>query len=142
MHYVVHVLDDGSKTLDKRMAPHEEWYGETDKRQEVSVGHWDWWVVGGRWEGYFGGVFDHVTAGEILDGTAEPRFDAPYAFIDLDGNWHAKEIYLPSGFLDEEHGRGTPKRSYFLPVPGYTELYRKFLEMDRGVRVITVDIHS
>lgn len=142
MHYVVHVFDDGSKSLDERMAPHEEWYLQTEGGQHVSGGQWDYWEVGGRWDGYFDGHRNEATAGEVLDGTVTPRYDVPYAFVDLTGEWHAKEAYLPSGFLDEEHGYGTPKRSYFLPVPGYAEKYRKFLELDRDVRVITVDIHS
>lgn len=142
MHYVIHVFDDGKKSLEERMAPHKEYHEKTESGQDISGGHWDFWSVGGRWEGYFGGTRNEVTVGEILDQTASPHFDSPFGFIDLLGNWHVKELYVPSGFLDDEHGYGTPRLSYFLPLPRYEEMYWEFLKSyDRSVKVITVDIH-
>ncbi len=53
MHYHVVVLLDSETELTKEavaslMEPHEEWFNE---ETEASGGYWDWWRVGGRWDG-------------------------------------------------------------------------------------------
>lgn len=49
-------------------------------------GKWDWYVIGGRWNG------EILHAGSYDTNQAQKEYlskvDTPYCFIDLDGNWH------------------------------------------------------
>lgn len=51
---------------------------------------WDWWVVGGRWEGYLtlksGEKVDVAEVSEL----APEAIPAPFAYVDTDGEWHEK----------------------------------------------------
>lgn len=52
MHYNALVIAPGDESPDaaveRLMAPHQENY---DEAADALTGHWDWWVIGGRWTG-------------------------------------------------------------------------------------------
>ena len=56
--------------------------------------HWDWFVVGGRWSGYFhpdnAGPVDEWIPYLRAEDTENTWEASTYAFIDEEGNWHHK----------------------------------------------------
>ncbi|MGN6128492.1 MAG: hypothetical protein ACTHON_18190 [Humibacter sp.] len=135
MHYIIHVFTEPGGDVEKAMEPFRERYDEDDNW----TGEWDWWVTGGRWEGYFNGE-NAAPAAQVL--AMDTRFDSPYAYLTLDGRWLPKEEYVPGGFPDPTETR--PDRvSHFREIPGYVEGYRAYLtSVPEGTVVTTVDIHS
>lgn len=138
MHYVIHVFTEPGGSVDDAMEPFRERYeGEGDDAS--FVGEWDWWVTGGRWEGYFDGK-NEASASQVLG--METRFDSPYAYITLDGRWLPKELYVPEGYESPDSMRPDGKR-YFREVEGFAEGYRAYLSsVPEDTVVTTVDIHS
>jgi hypothetical protein len=106
--------DDLYMTLDAALEP----FSEHDE-DNVEM-HWDWWVVGGRWGGYWVlkeyaldgplktqdsafGPSDRANTERRTDcarlGDLEPEsLMAPYSWLDLDGVWHTR-------WLGPEHPR-------------------------------------
>jgi hypothetical protein len=140
MHYIVHVFTEPGGSVEDALEPFRERY-ESDAEDAEYVGEWDWWVTGGRWEGYFNGE-NSATAGDLAAGVLETRLDSPYAYLTLDGRWLPKEEYVPEGFPNPspEH----PDRvGYFREVEGYAEQYLKYVSaVPADTMVTTVDIHS
>jgi len=124
MHYVGVVFTREDSSVEDALAPFEE----MEREDGTLDGEWDWWVEGGRWEG----SQDDFESGDRI----------PYFFLTLDGEWNAKEEYIPEGYPDEGHGYGTPKRSYFRDIPNYDERYLGYLKsVPEGTVVTVVDIH-
>lgn len=130
MHYIVHVFTKPEDSVADAMEPFRERYNDDNEW----VGEWDWWVEGGRWEGYFGDR-NHVTALEAR--TIKTRFESPYTYLTLEGKWLPKEEYVPEGF--EEEG----VTQHFRNVEGYEQGYKDYLaSVPDDTVVTTVDIHS
>jgi hypothetical protein len=54
---------------------------------------WDWWVIGGRWDGWINGMTtSHTAVSDNLASTAQviERGIIPHAIITPDGHWHAR----------------------------------------------------
>lgn len=160
MHYIVNVFVKPGDSLKDAMAPFNEeipvegddsgaWYGQR---------HWDWWVKGGRWDGYFGGE-NVTTAGKLASGELEGKFKVPYAFVTLSKMekypnvsrlWHAKEIYVPVGFYEnrpmswgEDEGKDRWTLSHFIDAPNYEKHFRDYCsEVPEDTLVYAVDVHQ
>jgi hypothetical protein len=130
MHYIVHVFTEPQGSVKDALEPFRERYDDNGEW----VGEWDWWVEGGRWEGYFDGQ-NQVPAERAR--TVKTRFTSPYVYLTLDGKWRPKEEYVPEGF--EEDGR----RQHFRDVEGFEQGYLDYLaSVPDDTVVTTVDIHS
>lgn len=59
-------------------------------------GKWDWYEVGGRWNGFLRG--NVRTAKSLLK---SPRLEAllPHDFLTPDGTWHARARYVSTGWI-------------------------------------------
>jgi hypothetical protein len=138
MHYVIHVFTEPGGSVEDAMEPFRERY-ESDADDAEWVGEWDWWVTGGRWEGYFGGQ-NALQALEVP--AAKTPFASPYAYLTLDGKWLPKEVYVPEGFPDPAP-ENPDRKGYFREVEGYEEQYKAYLAaVPADTMVTTVDIHS
>lgn len=139
MHYVVHVFTEPGGSVEDAMEPFRERYDDEGEGEPTWVGEWDWWVTGGRWEGYFEGK-DAVTADVALK--TETPFASPYAYLTLDGKWLPREQYIPEGFPDPSP-ENPDRKGYFREVEGFTEQYKAYLAaVPADTMVTTVDIHS
>lgn len=73
-----------------------DWYGgELDDQGNVLSTYnpkskWDWWEIGGRWDGFLtlkdGTTVNHAAIAEL----APESIQTPFAYVDLDGEWHEK----------------------------------------------------
>lgn len=150
MHYIINVFVEPGKSLDAAMEPFREEMEEGDESRAWSNhSKWDYWVEGGRWDGYFNEVDNQTTAGELASGKVKGFFDVPYGFLTLpwsDGKevsrlWHEKEIYIPQGFLADDEP--DLRLSHFLPAPNYETHYRRYVKsVPQDTFVHAVDIHS
>jgi hypothetical protein len=120
MHSLIHVFTKPGGSVEKAMEPHEERHDG-----ENLYGHWDWFAVGNRWDGYFDGENTALAA----DAPGTPtRFPTPYGFITLEGDWVAQEAW-------DGHN--------FVPTPDYDQSYQDYLASVPGDTVVTaVDAHS
>jgi hypothetical protein len=156
MHYIVNVFVKPGDSLEDAMAPFREDIGVDD---DAGAWHgqrqWDWWVEGGRWEGYFNESTNVTTAGELVSGEVKGKFDTPFSFVTLskvDGYpnvsrlWHSKETHVPVGFYEESKRRdGSPSwgLSYFIDAPNYKKHFEDYLrEVPADTLVYAVDVHS
>lgn len=154
MHYMVHAFVAPGDDLEDAMAPFSEGLEEGDKDTawSYSGGKWDWWSIGGRWDGYWGNE-NVVTALDIKNGM-KGRFNQPYAFLTLprsgpiDGvsnldvtrSWFEREIYVSEGYwAGRERGDGL---SYFIDAPHYAEHYDHYVSsVPDDTLVYAVDVH-
>lgn len=114
-------------------------------------GHWDWWVIGGRWDNYWetgmdsmpsNGNVNTVSVGYALalrdKGKYEWMSEGPYAYLTLDGKFIMKKNYNPDGEGYEDND----PNSVFPPNPefdywGYMEKVGKLID----IAVTVVDYH-
>lgn len=166
MHYVYNLFMEPGDNLNERieaaMAPQEEGLPEVseDSNHEIKrgwnyrSGEWDWYVVGGRWDGYFGEQGNIVPAEYIQDGTAKARFSEPFGFITLptwhkeveqSRQWHKREIYIPQGFWSPRGYAGKTGDyglDYFFRVPHYEKHFNDYLNsVPSETLVVAIDIH-
>lgn len=163
MHYIVNVFVKPGDSLEDAMAPFNE---EIDKDDDAGAWydqrHWDWWVEGGRWEGYFNESTNVTTAGELVSGEVKGKFETPFSFVTLSQadkypnvsrRWHSKEIYVPVGFYEErERWDGSPSKadgspswglSRFIDAPNYKKHFEDYLrEVPADTLVYAVDVHN
>lgn len=165
MHYIVNVFVKPGDSLEEAMAPFNEEISRDEEYDEEGVGawhgqrHWDWWVEGGRWNGYFGEEGNVTAAGKLASGEVKGRFDTPYAFVTLSRSenypnvsrlWHAKEIYIPVGFYEnqplnwgEKKGKDNWRLNHFLDAPNYKKHYNDYLKsVPEDTLVYAVDVHQ
>lgn len=82
---------------------------------------WDWWVVGGRWQGCILHAGDYDT--DCAPKEALTNIDTPFCFVDLDGVWHERATMGMFGFTyDEKITWETEFREYLKSVPDSTYL--------------------
>lgn len=82
---------------------------------------WDWYVVGGRWDGDILHAGDYDTNNAPKE--ALTKVGTPYCFVDLDGNWHEKGSMGWWGIsYDEKDNWESEFRSYLDSVPDNTYL--------------------
>lgn len=73
-----------------------DWYGGTlDAEGNVLSTYnpkskWDWWEVGGRWDGYLTLKDGQQVNVAVIRELAAEAVKAPFAYVDLDGEWHEK----------------------------------------------------
>lgn len=75
----------------------EDWFGYEYNDEKGAYGYyhnpdakWDWWVPGGRWEGYLKekeGCLSNMTYFDAVDWD---NMEIPFCLVDTDGNWHEK----------------------------------------------------
>ncbi len=133
------------------------WGGEVDPNGNIIStvnpdGMWDWWVIGGRFAGewvlkpgaaraleseasafgYTEEIMDARRADAARKGQIEPESVAPsYAYLDLDGKWHAPGRVLWFGqSKDELDGREWA-----------AEFTRWFKSLPEDVWVVRIDAH-
>lgn len=156
MHYIVNVFVKPGDSLEDAMAPFNE---EIDKDDDAGAWydqrHWDWWVEGGRWEGYFNESTNVTTAGELVSGKVKGKFEVPFSFVtlsrdekhpDVSRSWFSKEIYVSPGFYQLQPVWGGEKEwglSYFMDAPNYEKHFNDYLQQVPGdTLVYAVDVHS
>lgn len=155
MHYGIAVLVQDGTDLNEIMSSHREYYDavdpETDEHFTPAYGGgiWDWWVEGGRWEGYFDGK-NRISPADWLKMDWEKQ-KVPFGYIDHYGMYCAKEVYVPGGFPELWTGYLSQKQewkartSYFLPVPHFDQTFKLWVqEMSREhpkSQLVIVDIH-
>ena len=110
---------------------------------------WDWWVIGGRWsktvfnatplgmkkDEFFGGEYEYFEEDGVdvvqVENLNKDTLRAPYAFVDLEGNWNEKGemgwFGMSSNEMDQED---------------WDAVYRRFVEsLDPGTTLVLVDAH-
>lgn len=125
-----------------------DWYGGTlDAEGNVlstynPQAQWDWWVIGGRWGGYWVAKTEEFAARSrsltrpsafgLAEGTEDPlRIDAgriadiepeslrpTFAYVDLDGTWHQKGEMLWFGFTRDEQPEDAWSAAYLAWIQG------------------------
>lgn len=137
MHYIVHVIHPADADLDQIMEPFNY-----ENSHQGSL-QWDWWVVGGRWDNYFGPILGNSVTVPLalidLTGRDGELGNGPYAYITADGQAVCMELYNPGG---SGYDRDDPN-SVHPANPAYA--YRAYLEsvQDRAdLRVTAIDIHE
>lgn len=156
MHYSVVILVKKGKDLEEIMAPHREYYDAVDPETgkhftpDRSVGIWDWWVEGGRWEGYFDGK-NRISPADWLKLDNEKK-KTPYGYINEWGTYCPKEVYVPGGFPEVHTGpyfsekrEWMARTSHFLDVPHYEQTFKLWIQEMANEwpksQLVIVDIH-
>jgi len=103
-------------------------------------GKWEWWGFGGRWQDIIYDLFPQdkrevlkekyrafkgntCSIQELLAfSPREKEFQVPYAFLDLKGTWHSRDL--------------------FLTQEGWSEEYFSYLEKHSDALIIACDIHQ
>lgn len=73
-----------------------KWYGGTlDAEGNVLSTYnpkskWDWWEVGGRWDGYLTLKDGQNVNVAVIRELAAEAVKAPFAYVDTEGEWHEK----------------------------------------------------
>lgn len=130
------------------------WYEGEDLDEEGNAystynpqSEWDWWVVGGRWAGYFNATNEGEVEDKFYGGTytnyshdgldrvrvSELNSDirTPYAFVDLDGAWKQKGKMGWFGMSNDE-----------MTQEEWDEAYRNELDaLPKDTWLIMVDCH-
>jgi hypothetical protein len=113
---------------------------------------WDWYKLGGRWYAYFklrkGSVGKQGDPSTLLDNPAYPKgrcdealiediifnqVSKPYAFIDLEGKWHAIGTMMMFGMSVDED-----TKKYNAEWKAYTALMKPAVD----VKVSAYDLHA
>jgi hypothetical protein len=85
-HFLIAVLTENGtpQEVEKMMAPYKEADGETENPKSF----WDWYEIGGRWNGHFGGN-NRCKVGD-LPPAPEGRRNRFFGLITPDGAYHSK----------------------------------------------------
>jgi hypothetical protein len=125
------------QTLARKM---EDWCGciggvEGRRLYAVSTsnpdGKWDWYEIGGRWDGVLRG---NVAIAATLLRSPCLQEKLPHDFLTPDGVWHARERFEQQGWLN---GRWIKKRD-----GRWLEEFTAALRVFASYRVVAVDRHS
>lgn len=114
-------------------------------------GHWDWWVIGGRWDNYWElGMDDAISTGSVntvsvgyaLSLRNKGKYSwmkhGPYAYLTLEGKFIKRQNYNPDGVGYEEDD----PNSVFPPNPEYDYWgYMEEVEKQIDIAVTVVDYH-
>lgn len=151
---------DAESTVEKLMAPHDENLeierytedGETYWRNPD--GFWDWYRIGGRWDGHFLGL-------ERLDDTGDPERDDAIHYSDAvttlernsapasqAGEWNTYTVLSVNGWRHRKmHNPDWDPASgdysnYMIEDPGFAQWRAEQLMAYRDGIVVVVDYHS
>lgn len=169
MHYHVVVLlgpdeEQTKETMEAKMAPHEESYIEPldDSEEGTLSGYWDWWRIGGRWDGTL-----YPEIGEDPACVCESDFHCGYSGLHEKTERNFRPVAdLKEGIEKRIHGIVTPDGQWVQGEEvwnspefvswedaGYKELrdrletnwhckVRKLLVEHNACVAVSVDIHS
>ncbi len=92
---------------------------------------WDWYEIGGRWDGHLPG---NVLSAAALLNRSDLKSLLPAALVTPDGSWHQRETFVSEGWM---HGRfeRTSDRDWLTEV-------REALGSHPEHRVVCVDVHN
>lgn len=97
-------------------------------------GRWDWYEIGGRWDGFIKGAKRNVISTRALSKSPHLKDSVPCYIVTPDGMWLEHERFFPDGFLS---GRIERK-----PDDQWLREVRESLEENADCRVVCVDIHN
>ena len=118
-----------------------DWRGSDGGHDEIGLfawrsdnpeGHWDWYEIGGRWNGRFKGR--NVIRAKTLFAMLDLKEFLPHCIIGPDGGWYEVESIIPAGFCNF----GTVRKS---DGQWLVELKQILASCPRS-RVVCVDIHQ
>ncbi|HRI69837.1 MAG TPA: hypothetical protein PK156_36660 [Polyangium sp.] len=104
--------------------------------------HYDWWVIGGRWKGYFSTMEDLVDEdGHSYQGNVARVRDIspntlPGAIVTADGLWYEQPVDI-SGIVDIEEELPYEKQAHQRWCQQVTDIYAQH----SGHFVVVVDVH-
>ena len=126
------------------LAPHmENWTGRpggVDRRGLYHTttcnpdGRWDWYEIGGRWNGYIKGAKRNVISVRAMLESPHLKDQLPCHVLTPDGTWLEHERFFPDGFAKGHIERKSDKN--------WLQEIRNTLERYDDCRVVCVDIHS
>ncbi len=96
-------------------------------------GYWDWYEIGGRWDGYIKGSRRNVISARALSKSPRLKDRLPYYVLKPDGKWLEHERFFPEGLMGCFERK--PDKKWLRDVRGALERY-----IDS--RVVCVDIHN
>lgn len=151
------VPEPTDEAVDAAMAPHQEGYEpapDGDEDGGRSFGHWDWYRVGGRWDGYLvsdeemkaretDNGFNFQPENEQVDRNAVRVSEVPadrrsvYFFV-ADGEWVAHETWdseAPSSW--DKNGKGA-----HVEVPDFADRLDAALTAHPDHFVVVIDAHN
>lgn len=105
-------------------------------------GHWDWWVIGGRWSGEWtlrnGNPVDGpVRLSDLMPESIRP----PYSWIDLDGQWHTRWIGPTVAEATDE--LPSDYASWEVPVEQSTAEFLSWIAtLPKDAWLVHIDYHS
>jgi hypothetical protein len=136
-------VDDVRKAVHELMEPHQEWWEPGEDGE--SGGWWDWYRIGGRWDGVIIGAarLDESThysdAWETLERNVVPvremREQSFYRLVLPDGSTEARQHRNPEW-------DGVDYSVYMVDNPAFTELVGRGLVAYRDHLAVMVDYHS
>jgi hypothetical protein len=94
-------------------------------------GMWDWYEIGGRWDGHLPG---NVAGAKGLLRSQKLAEFLPHDFLTPDGEWHQSETYILGGPDGVRIERKSPA--------AWLEEFQAALKTYAGDRVVNVDVHS
>ena len=94
-------------------------------------GRWDWYEIGGRWRGPFGGR--NVVKAKTFLNSPSLKNHLPYCIVAPDGQWHEVETLIHAGFCKFDSVRKTDGQ-WLIELKQVLTCYPNH-------RVICVDIH-
>jgi len=118
----------------------DDWRGRPGGMDDVGLfcvtnvnphGRWDWYEIGGRWNGEFRGR--NVVTVKTLLKRANSKSDLPYYVLAPDGEWHEVETLFDAGYCKFESVRKSAGR-WLIEV-------KQVLTRYPNHRVVCVDIH-
>src|SRR4051794_24694902 len=63
-----------------------------DEVRLIGFGTWDWWTVGGRYEGWLGGK-NIIGVSELCHALSQGEVEHPFALVTPDALWYDEETY-------------------------------------------------
>lgn len=121
----------------------EEWTGQpggVDERglyfitTNNPLGRWDWYEIGGRWDGFLKGACRNVISTESLRKAPDLKDRLPYYVLTPDGRWLEHERFIPDPY-SVGHFDTKPVDQWLGEVTETLQEYPKH-------RVVCVDIQS
>ncbi len=96
---------------------------------------WDWWTIGGRWEGFFKDISHYENEGLVSDYLKalkkDPENYKVFAFVTPDGKWHEKGKMGWFGFSADNKAQDKWDE----------EIIKALKPYEKGYRAIAVDCH-
>lgn len=126
MHYLLYIAipkeiehDEIESYIEEVLAPYENT-------------HWDWYRIGGRWNGV-------ITGNPVDDGDGGGNYSSEFEQLESNMEYAENIKELPAAFLTlrkkfVEHKIGMSEN-------GFIKIAKKFLEDYKGLRIVAIDCH-